>query len=284
MEGELFTVPAVEESKCLTVYGDLCRRMAQRGYQRSDGILALGGGMTGDLAGFAAATYQRGMTLVQMPTSLLAQVDSCIGGKTGLDLPEGKNLLGAFYRPRMVIVDPDCLQTLPLRQLHSGAAEVIKYGLIADPDILTQLETEPDWECLIEKCLRIKAHLVQQDERDTGARRILNFGHTFGHAYERSGGYQVYTHGEAVAAGMAQMLRWQIAQGERLQPVYERLTTLLRRYELPERIACEREKLFTWIARDKKAEADGVVVITLSSTGGAAQRKVSVSSLLEVGE
>ena len=161
LSAELLTFPEGERHKTPETWLNLCRDLAQRGFTRADGLLALGGGVTGDLAGFAAAAYQRGMPLVQVPTTLLSQVDSAVGGKTAVDLPEGKNLLGAFYQPRLVLVDPDCLTTLPPRQMRSGAAEVIKYGLIRDAAILDDMETEtPDWEAVIARCLTIKAALV----------------------------------------------------------------------------------------------------------------------------
>ena len=208
----VYAFPAGEGSKCLAVYESLCRRMLADGFTRADGIVALGGGVAGDLAGFLAGTILRGVPLVQMPTTLLAQVDSSVGGKTGLDLPEGKNLIGCFYQPSLVLADTDCLGTLPRRQLSSGMAEVIKCGVIGDEEILRHLETaaKPDLPWLVERCCRYKAAVVARDERDGGDRRLLNFGHTFGHAYEAAGGYDSYTHGEAVAAGMMQMLRWQV--------------------------------------------------------------------------
>ena len=196
LSARLLTFPAGEDHKTPDTWLTLCRRLSQAGFTRSDGVLALGGGVTGDMAGFAAACYQRGMTFVQVPTTLLAQVDSAVGGKTALDLPEGKNLLGAFYQPRLVLIDPDCLTTLPPRELRCGAAEVIKYGLIRDPALLDLMETDaPDWENVIAHCLTVKAALVVADEHDTGVRRLLNFGHTFGHAYEAAGGYASCTHG-----------------------------------------------------------------------------------------
>lgn len=196
----VYTFPAGEGSKCLAVYESLCRRMLADGFTRADGIAALGGGVAGDLAGFLAGTILRGVPLVQMPTTLLAQVDSSVGGKTGLDLPEGKNLIGCFYQPSLVLADTDCLETLPRRQLSSGMAEVIKCGVIGDEEILRHLETagQPDLPWLVERCCRYKAAVVARDERDGGPRRLLNFGHTFGHAYEAAGGYDSYTHGEAV--------------------------------------------------------------------------------------
>ena len=164
LSGQLLTFPAGEAHKTPETWLSLCRQLAQEGFTRSDGLLALGGGVTGDMAGFVAACYQRGMALAQLPTTLLSQVDSAVGGKTAVDLPEGKNLLGAFYQPRLVIADPDCLTTLPRRELRCGMAEIIKYGFIQDAGLLDALETDtPNWTAIIARCLTIKAALVAAD-------------------------------------------------------------------------------------------------------------------------
>lgn len=263
----LATFPAGEGSKSLEEYDRLCRRLVQLGLTRSDGILALGGGVTGDLAGFAAATLLRGVALVQAPTTLLAQVDSAVGGKTGLDLPEGKNLLGCFYQPRMVLADTVCLATLPWRQLACGMAEVIKYGCIADEELLTRLEQqEPDWPRIIRRCLACKAALVAQDERDEGPRRLLNFGHTFGHAMEALGGGR-YTHGECVAAGMMEMLRWQTAHGSDQTAMLARLGTLLERYDLPRRLDLPETAWRQYLLRDKKRSGGEMTIAVLERPG-----------------
>jgi len=178
---------------------------------RSATVIALGGGVIGDLAGFAAACYMRGVGYVQVPTTLLAQVDSSVGGKTGVNHPLGKNMIGAFWQPRAVLIDTDCLSTLPARELRAGLAEVIKYGAIRDLDFFAWLEREmpallrKDPSALghaIERSCAIKAEIVGADERETGERALLNFGHTFGHAIEAAEGYGAWLHGEAVAAGM----------------------------------------------------------------------------------
>ena len=279
----LITVAAGEAHKTLGAYEKLCRTLIARGFTRTDGILALGGGMVGDLAGFAAATLLRGVTLVQVPTTLLAQVDSAVGGKVGIDLPEGKNLLGAFYPPALTVVDPEVLDTLDARQLRSGVAEVIKYGLIADESILQQLMAEAlHWPRLIESCLAVKKRLVEEDEEDRGPRRALNFGHTFGHAYEALGGYETYTHGEAVAAGMAQMLRWQCASGIGGMEVYDRLLPLLEKYGLPSRIDCSREQCLEYLCRDKKAQGRLLQVVTVPAVGSPELLTVSPQKLCEV--
>ena len=238
-------------------------------------------GVTGDLAGFAAATLLRGVALVQAPTTLLAQVDSAVGGKTGLDLPEGKNLLGCFYQPRMVLADTVCLATLPRRQLACGMAEVIKYGCIADEELLTRLEQqEPDWPWIIRRCLACKAALVAQDERDEGPRRLLNFGHTFGHAMEALGGGR-YTHGECVAAGMMEMLRWQTAHGSDQTAMLARLGTLLERYDLPRRLDLPETAWRQYLLRDKKRSGGEMTIAVLERPGHGVLWSVTPEELLE---
>jgi 3-dehydroquinate synthase len=189
----------------------LCRKLTRSGADRKSLIVAVGGGVVGDVAGFVAASYLRGVALVHVPTTLVAQVDSAIGGKTGVNLPEGKNLVGAFYAPRLVLIDTDLLRTLPERQFRSGIAEVIKYGVIANPELLAYLEQNmervlrKDVEALshiVPRCVEIKADVVSRDERESRLREILNFGHTFGHALESVTKYRRYLHGEAVAWGM----------------------------------------------------------------------------------
>ena len=282
LSGQLLTFPAGEAHKTPETWLSLCRQLAQEGFTRADGLLALGGGVTGDMAGFAAACYQRGMTLAQLPTTLLSQVDSAVGGKTAVDLPEGKNLLGAFYQPRLVIADPDCLTTLPRRELRCGMAEVIKYGFIQDAALLDELETDtPDWTAIIARCLTVKAALVAADERDTGARRLLNFGHTFGHAYEAAGGYAACTHGEAVAAGMAAMLRWQLRRGDGVQAAYDRLLALLERWELPCTMPFVKETVSRYLARDKKCEGDTLHAVLLRVIGDAYVEDVPLAALRE---
>jgi len=189
----------------------LCRKLTRAGADRKSLIVAVGGGVVGDVAGFVAASYLRGVPLVHVPTTLVAQVDSSIGGKTGVNLPEGKNLVGAFYPPQLVLIDTFLLRTLPERQFRSGIAEVIKYGVIADAELFAYLEQNMEklvlqdrdaLEYVIPRCVEIKADVVSRDERESGLREILNFGHTFGHALESVTKYRRYLHGEAVALGM----------------------------------------------------------------------------------
>ena len=276
-----FLFPHGEQQKTLSTYGQVLNFLCGRRFTRSDFLVALGGGVVGDLAGFAAATVLRGVDFVQIPTTLLAQVDSSVGGKTGLDLPEGKNLIGCFYQPSLVLADTDCLETLPRRQLSSGMAEVIKCGVIGDEEILRHLEAaaEPELPWLVERCCRYKAAVVARDERDGGDRRLLNFGHTFGHAYEAAGGYDSYTHGEAVAAGMMQMLRWQVSHGLGGQELLDRLTPLLERWELPVRLPWDGAA--DYLARDKKRAGDQVTIAVAQRAGAGRLMAVPLASLLE---
>lgn len=200
-----------EKSKTLASVEQICRALVKAGADRQSLIVALGGGVVGDVAGFVASSYMRGVTLVHVPTTLVAQVDSAIGGKTGVNLPEGKNLVGAFYQPSLVVADPAALQTLPPRQYRSGLYEVIKYGIICDvelfefleqsmPQLLKRQREALDW--VIPRCIAAKARVVRQDEREQRRREILNFGHTVGHALEAVTRYQHFLHGEAVGWGM----------------------------------------------------------------------------------
>ena len=207
----LLLVPAGEEAKSLQAYESLLRQLASREAHRDDAILALGGGAVGDLAGFVASTYMRGLPFVQLPTTLTAQVDAAIGGKTAVNLPEGKNLVGTFAQPAAVLADPSVLATLDERDYRSGLAEVARYALTLDEELLASLERDPDpvlardpavMEDVIARCVAAKARIVAEDERDTGARLVLNYGHTLGHALERLDAFRGRTHGEAIALGM----------------------------------------------------------------------------------
>lgn len=200
-----------ESSKRLSTVEDISRQLVRAGADRDATLVAVGGGVVGDVAGFAAASYLRGVCLVHVPTTLVAQVDSAIGGKTGVNLPEGKNLVGAFYPPKLVIVDPNMLHTLPHREFRSGLYEVVKYGAIADPTLFKFLEQHmrevlrrdpASLDFIISRSIAIKARVVNQDERESGLRQILNFGHTLGHAFEAATGYRLFLHGEAIAWGM----------------------------------------------------------------------------------
>jgi 3-dehydroquinate synthase len=215
-----------ERAKSLATVEHLCRQLVRAGADRRAVLVALGGGVVGDVAGFVAASYLRGIALVHLPTTLVAQADSAIGGKTGVNLPEGKNLVGAFYQPRLVVADPATLITLPGRQYRSGLYEVIKYGVIGDAELFSFLEH--NWDALVKqkpaalawvlpRCIRAKAEVVRRDERESGLREILNFGHTVGHALESVTAYAEFLHGEAVGWGMMAATLMAVALG-RLGP------------------------------------------------------------------
>lgn len=286
LSAALYPVPSGEGSKTPEAWLSLCRRLLADGFQRDCGIAALGGGSCGDAAGFAAATLLRGVTLVHLPTTLLAQADSAIGGKAALDLPEGKNLLGAFHQPAAVLIDPLCLATLPPRQFASGMAEVIKTGCVADGTLLTLAErglSPADTTALTDallRCTRAKASLTQRDPFDHDMRRLLNFGHTYGHAYEAAGGYTRYTHGEAVAAGMCRTLRYQASHGcgGILLP---RLEELLARYSLPTAAAETDEALRPWLTRDKKTSGSHITLAIAERPGAGRLLTVPLESLWE---
>ena len=245
-------LPSGEATKNLLHYGEILSFLAGNRFTRTDCIVALGGGVTGDLAGFAAATYQRGIAYVQVPTTLLAAVDSSVGGKTAIDLPEGKNQVGAFYQPALVLCDTDTLKTLPQRELMAGYAEVIKYAVLADKALFETLQNrEHDVPQVIETCVRHKADIVREDERDTGMRRFLNLGHTFGHAVESRSGYKLL-HGEAVSVGMVMICRAACAKGLLSQSDFEAVVTLLRSYDLPTETNYSADELYDTLLLDKK--------------------------------
>ncbi len=260
----LCTAPAGEASKSLARVSHLYDEWLQAGLDRRSVVLALGGGMIGDLAGFAAATFLRGLAFVQLPTSLLAQVDSSVGGKTGVNLAAGKNLIGSFWHPRLVLSDTDALQSLPKRELLSGLAEVVKYGVIADAEFFAYVEDHAD-ELLaldgaavahvVEQCCRLKAHVVAKDERETsGLRASLNFGHTLGHAIEAAAGYQGLLHGEAVSVGMIAAGELAVRRGLWPSEEHERMARLLDRIGLPVRASgVALEDVLSHMAADKKA-------------------------------
>lgn len=235
-------LPDGEQYKTLDILGRVYDALLSRRHSRATTVVALGGGVIGDMAGFAAATYQRGVQFVQVPTTLLAQVDSSVGGKTGVNHPAGKNMIGAFHQPRCVLIDVDTLATLPDRELSAGLAEVIKYGLIADLPFLGWLERHIDallardpatlTEAIAHSC-QSKAHVVAADEREEGLRAILNLGHTFGHAIEVQQGYGQWLHGEAVAAGMMLAARLSAELGWLNGADVQRIERLLRRARLP---------------------------------------------------
>ena len=263
-------IPAGEEHKRLSTVEQIYHDLLAAGMTRKDLIIALGGGVTGDITGFAAATFLRGVSLCQIPTTLLAQVDSSVGGKTGVDLPEGKNLVGAFYQPRLVLIDPDVLNTLPESILIDGMAEVIKYGYIADASILELIANyRTHLEEIIYACVKIKCDVVSQDEHDTGLRMILNFGHTIGHAAEKLGGYTDLTHGQAVAVGMVAAMQLSNAMGAP-SDLLPALMEHLKQVGLPMELTYDREQIFHTLLSDKK-KFGGTVNFILVRTPGTAE-------------
>ncbi len=235
-------IPAGEREKSLARLERLCERMLDAGLERSDTVVALGGGVIGDLGGFAAATYHRGIGLVQLPTTLLAMVDSAIGGKTGVNLSRGKNLIGAFHQPRLVYAGLSTLSTLPPREFRSGLAEVIKAGMVADRRLIEHLERHLEevlalrrrpLRAAIEAAIRVKARIVALDEREAGRRMVLNYGHTVGHAIEAATGYRRFLHGEAVALGMTAAALLAVGRGACSSRTAERQNRLLVRSGLP---------------------------------------------------
>ena len=252
LEARDLVIPAGEASKNLLQYGEILSFLAENRFTRTDCVVALGGGVTGDLAGFAAATYQRGISFVQVPTTLLAAVDSSVGGKTAIDLPEGKNQVGAFYQPSLVLCDTDTLSTLPERELMAGYAEVIKYAVLRDKALFETLQKrEHDVPQVIETCVRHKADIVARDERDTGLRRLLNLGHTFGHAVESHSKYTLL-HGEAVSVGMVMICRAACSRGLFSKTDCEAVESLLKAYALPTETDYTADELYNTLLLDKK--------------------------------
>ena len=232
----VITLPAGETHKRLQTVADIYHELVAAGLDRRGLVLALGGGVIGDMAGFAAATYLRGVRFIQAPTSLLAMVDASVGGKTGVDLPEGKNLVGAFKQPEVVIIDVDLLATLPPGEFRNGLAEVIKHGIIGDPELFAQLEGDgiPSLESLVARALRVKTAIVQRDPFEQGERAFLNLGHTFGHAIEQVSGYQI-PHGQGVALGLVASAELAAVRGDCAPVLADRIRALVERLGLPVR-------------------------------------------------
>ncbi len=261
---------AGEESKHLGTIAEMYKTLADSGMTRKDMIVALGGGVCGDMAGFAAATYLRGIGFIQVPTSLLAQVDSSVGGKTGVDLPQGKNLVGAFHQPLAVLIDPDTLNTLPEPFVTDGMGEVIKYGCIKDAAFFEKLETESfadHIEDIIETCVSIKRDVVSRDEREKGERMLLNFGHTLGHAIEKLGNFSAITHGKAVAIGMVLMARAGEQNGYTEKGTSERIIRLCEKYQLPTEWNAAFSDMAEAAKGDKKTAGSDINLVLLKTIG-----------------
>jgi len=277
IQAEIIIFPKGEASKNLATIAELASTLARMGFDRKDGLLALGGGVTGDITGFLAACYMRSIPYAQVPTTLLAQVDSSVGGKTGVDIPEGKNLVGAFYQPKAVFIDSQVLQLLPQAELLNGLAEVIKYGVIFDRDFFRFLEMSHRnilaldlqvLEDVIARCCKIKAAVVESDEKESDFRRILNFGHTIGHAVEAVSGYML-AHGSAVAMGMVAASELAVLKGFLDRREKERIENLLHQFGLPVAIPDEydRGRIQKYLLADKKT-IGGRVFFVLPTTIG----------------
>ena len=265
--GTVYTIPQGEGSKCLKVYGQVLTAMLEFGMDRKDLLVAVGGGVVGDLGGFCAASYMRGIDFINCPTTTLSQIDSSIGGKTAIDLGSAKNIVGAFWQPQVVLVDPDTLTTLPRRQYINGLAEAVKAGLIADPELFDVFEhgdVDKDIDTIIYRSLLVKKKIVEQDERESGARKALNFGHTIGHGIEAVKGVRgrrtngLY-HGECVALGMLPMIEDRSLQ--------KRTRAVLRKLGLPVRTGVDKHKVLEYMRHDKKSGGKSITVIRVPGLG-----------------
>lgn len=274
-------VPAGEGSKSVEVAGEIWEAMASLALGRDCVVVALGGGVVGDLAGFAAATYQRGMGFAQIPTTLLAAVDSSVGGKTAVDLPTGKNQAGSFYQPCIVICDPNTLETLPEEQYRCGCAEIIKYSMLGNAAFFEELYKTPvreQYEHVIEVCVQMKRDIVGADEYDLGRRRTLNLGHTFGHAVEQCSDFSLL-HGEAVAIGMATVTRAAVKRGICGEETLARLLDILHRYGLPTETGYELDKLYEAELVDKKISGGKMHLIVPEKIGQVRMETIPVEAL-----
>ena len=280
--------PAGEPSKRLSTIEGIYGHMAQAHITRSDFAVALGGGVTGDMAGFAAASYLRGIPFVQVPTTLLSQVDSSVGGKTGVDLPQGKNPVGAFWQPSFVLIDPDTLNTLSPHFFADGMGEVIKYGCIKSRalfDLLIETEDITSiMEDVIYRCVDIKRDVVERDEFDTGERALLNFGHTFGHALEKLHQYQGLSHGAAVGIGMVMMARLGEKAGFTAPGTADKIAAALEKYHLPVHSDLPLSQIVEATASDKKSTGSSINLVLLKNIGESFVHKVARSDLAALAE
>ena len=279
-----YTFPHGESEKNGHRLMDLIETLGNAKLTRKDLIIALGGGVVGDLAGFVAATYLRGIDYVQVPTSLLAAVDSSVGGKTAVNLECGKNLWGAFKQPILVLCDPGTLSTLPKKEWINGCGEIIKYGFLDHPELLDQLRERPliqypeDVDSIISQCVRIKAYVVEVDERESGLRATLNLGHTFGHGIEHGSDFTV-PHGNAVALGLLIMARGAVAHEELDPAIVSSIEQLLVAHELPTTTAIAKDLILEEASHDKKASGSSITIVIPTGYGRSALKKVTFSEL-----
>ena len=264
-----FVFPAGEESKNGSVYLEILNFLAENQLTRSDCLIALGGGVVGDMTGFVAATFLRGIAYVQVPTTLLAAVDSSVGGKTAIDLPAGKNLAGAFYQPRLVLCDTDTLDTLPEDIFRDGCAEVIKYAILYDPQLFNHLMDQGlsfDREAVIARCVEHKRDVVAADEFDRGQRMMLNLGHTIGHGVEKNSNFTL-SHGKSVAIGMAIVTRAAAAMGICTKETLDQILGILQHFQLPCDTVCSAEEIYHAALSDKKRAGGTVNLIVPEAIG-----------------
>ncbi|NBA62486.1 3-dehydroquinate synthase [Enterococcus mundtii] len=282
-----YVVPAGESSKSFDMAANLYAFLAEEQFTRSDAVIALGGGVIGDLASFVASTYMRGISFVQIPTSLLAQVDSSIGGKTAINAPMAKNMIGTFAQPDGVLIDPETLMTLSERRIQEGIAEIIKCGAISDETLWQDLasltgvaDLLANSEKIIEKALRVKKQVVEEDQFDNGNRLLLNFGHTIGHAIENTAGYGQISHGEAVAIGMVQITKQAERMGQSPVGITAQLIQMIEKYQLPIKYQpWEEQSLYDAITHDKKARGKTLKIILLDKIGQARIQEIPLESV-----
>lgn len=274
-DATVITVPQGEASKCFATYETLCRKLMEAGFTRTDCVVAVGGGVVGDLAGFAAATYMRGIDFYNIPTTVLSQVDSSVGGKVAIDLGTVKNIVGAFHQPKRVLIDPNVLSTLPPRQVANGLAEAVKMALTSDSELFALFESGhalDEIDTVIEKAIRIKKGVVEQDEKETGLRRILNFGHTLGHGVEAVAAKDGWYHGECVAVGMLPMCA---------PAVRRRLLSVLTDLHLPTALPCDLEEALENASHDKKCDGKDISVVFVEEVGSFSMRKMPTETWKE---
>lgn len=275
-DGYIYKIPMGEKSKSFDSYREILSFMAEKSFTRTDCVVAVGGGVCGDLGGFVASTYMRGIDFYNVPTTLLSQVDSSIGGKVAIDLCGYKNIVGSFYQPKAVVIDSDTLKTLDKRQLSAGLCEAIKMAATCDSELFELIEKseclDSDIDEIIEKSLKIKGYVVEKDPKEKGLRKVLNFGHTIGHAVESDENLGGLLHGECVAIGMLPMCA---------QSVQKRLKAVLEKYSLPTHINNDVDTLISYIARDKKAKGDNITVIYVEEIGTFEMKDIPIKEMKE---
>lgn len=279
-----FIIKPGEKSKTLSTATKIYEKMAADFFSRSDMVVSLGGGVVSDIAGFAAATYLRGIKFVSIPTSLLAQIDASIGGKNGVNLSFGKNLVGTFYRPELVLVDSNFLLTLPQKELRCGIAEAIKCGCIKDEKLFEIFENENfenNLDEIIKRSIAVKKQLAEKDEFDLGERKLLNFGHTLGHAYEKLGNFETFSHGEAVAIGMNEITKISEKLGLTKEGTAERLAEVLKKNSLPVSSSFAKKDVLKAVLHDKKISGSFIDLAVLKSIGSSFIHRVPCSRIAD---